>query len=438
IKGIIVHREELIGKVSIDQVKRAITEDTTPMSIYNHADQTYTNLQSDNSRFMWFQLYIEILLHIQHTITIKDELVNICKETYKDNRTELNIIIEFEHQYVPSDAIKWYTRECCLYKLLNNGLSVRNIDMLFAFCFLIKDIYKQLETIYENTISTDELNRIKSTIGQFISMNSFLSTSRNQEEALFFTRSITISETIQRILFEIDADTSFIAKPFDDIVNLSYIRQEEEVLFMLDSIFRIKNIIYDENKSIWIISLVLCSDNDQDLKDIFAYMKQEMGEETSLVSLENLPRKMGEFEKAENYFNRLLKELLMDDQNISSYYTSLDLVAKEKCLANNFNNIDAVYEVKRQYEPALKNYHKAFKIYRNSLGPDDLQLAKCYNNIGNIAQKKEIHQYDMPIAYFTKALEIAKKNLPDEHFDLATHYHNIGLAYYDTKKVFAS
>ncbi len=46
---------------------------------------------------------------------------------------------------------------------------------------------------------------------------------------------------------------------------------EQEVLIMLGSIFRLTSIDYQDQ--VWIIQLTLCSDNDDNLKPIFEYMK---------------------------------------------------------------------------------------------------------------------------------------------------------------------
>ena len=52
---------------------------------------------------------------------------------------------------------------------------------------------------------------------------------------------IDSSDNIEQVLFEIDADPQLDnIKPFSNITSFSYFPNEEEVLFMIGSIFRLK------------------------------------------------------------------------------------------------------------------------------------------------------------------------------------------------------
>ena len=92
-------------------------------------------------------------------------------------------------------------------------------------------------------MSSDELDDLKQHIGQFISINSFFSTSTNRTTALFFLGDTTSLIDLERVLFEIDADPKMVTtKPFADISKYSDFTDESEVLFMIGSIFRLKSI----------------------------------------------------------------------------------------------------------------------------------------------------------------------------------------------------
>ncbi|CAF0942964.1 unnamed protein product [Didymodactylos carnosus] len=155
-------------------------------------------------------------------------------------------ITELTDTYVPSTVIWRYTRECCIFKLLNKAPRVRNINILFAFRCLIADILNQLKGTQKKSLNRkfqmycgqakgkDELKTLLASIREFISMNSFLSTSKNRDVAISFAKS---GEESPAILFEIDIDTCQLTKPFADITNMSYFQTKEEVLFMLISYF---------------------------------------------------------------------------------------------------------------------------------------------------------------------------------------------------------
>lgn len=60
----------------------------------------------------------------------KKDLFHFLKEKYKDNIVQLGIINEFERDYQPEKAMWWYTRNCCLYYVLNEALRNYNFDTL--------------------------------------------------------------------------------------------------------------------------------------------------------------------------------------------------------------------------------------------------------------------------------------------------------------------
>ncbi|CAF4597674.1 unnamed protein product, partial [Rotaria magnacalcarata] len=116
----------------------------------------------------------------------------------------------------------------------------QDIDLLFLFRFFIRDIHKQLQELQCSTplrvyrgqlVSNDELQTLKASLGQFISMNSFLSTSLDRRLALSFLTSSPVTDDLQRILFEIDLDPTLAGiKPFANITSNSFFADEQEVL----------------------------------------------------------------------------------------------------------------------------------------------------------------------------------------------------------------
>ncbi|CAF4733663.1 unnamed protein product, partial [Rotaria sp. Silwood2] len=81
----------------------------------------------------------------------------------------MKIIDEFEKAYKAENAIWWYTRESCFYRMLNKALRVQDFDMLFALRFFITDIAKHIKSEYEKFIRTgDNRNIIRVYHGQII------------------------------------------------------------------------------------------------------------------------------------------------------------------------------------------------------------------------------------------------------------------------------
>ncbi|CAF1209817.1 unnamed protein product [Didymodactylos carnosus] len=349
--------------------------------------------------------------------------------------------------------------------MLNKALRVQNIDILFVLRFLIVDIHNQLIKESSNTsisrlyrgqvMSKDELSRIRSSIGEFISINSFLSTTRSPKKALEFAQSAQCEAQYECVLFKIKVESRIKAKPFADISRLSYFPAEEEILIMLGSIFRLESVHFDKQQQIWVADLDLCNEDDHDLKQVFDYMKKEIGSETTLISLGNLFNVMGELDKAEKYYKRLLNQLSVGDSGIPYCYVGLGNVARHKReydlalmnynkalkiflkalppdhpdIAQTYNNIGGVQGDKGEYDLALINYDKALKIRVKALPPGHPHIAETYGNIANVQGDKG--EYDLALMNHDKALKIFLKALPPDHPDIAQTYNNIGGVQYD-------
>ncbi|CAF4426444.1 unnamed protein product, partial [Adineta steineri] len=137
VKDIFTQRSELLARITQDQIVRVLIEDSGMISIVSCNTES---LESRNAMFMWFQLFIEVLFRMHHKSNARQELIDVCKEQYQNNSEELSIINEFEKTYKTKNAIWWYTRECCLYRILNKALRNQNFDLLFALRFFITDL----------------------------------------------------------------------------------------------------------------------------------------------------------------------------------------------------------------------------------------------------------------------------------------------------------
>jgi hypothetical protein len=131
---------------------------------------------------------------------------------------------------------------------------------------------------------------------------------------------------------------------------VSDIHDESEVLFMLGSIFCLNQICHDQSSAharMSIIRMTLCSDHDNDLKQLYDHMKNEYHrEETNLLSLGDVMLKMGKFDLAEKYYRRLLSELPSNDPSLSALYQRLGMVA----------------DAKGEYDTSLEWYQKSLEM----------------------------------------------------------------------------
>lgn len=113
--------------------------------------------------------------------------------------------------------------------------------------------------------------------GGLISFNSFLSTSIDKGIASIFAESNAQNSNVICVLFEINVNPSVRSTPFAYINEVSYYKTENEMLFSMHSVFRIKEIEQiDENNRFWHIKLVLTGDDDQELASLAKQMQIEI------------------------------------------------------------------------------------------------------------------------------------------------------------------
>ncbi|CAF1296714.1 unnamed protein product, partial [Adineta steineri] len=340
VKSVAVDLDELVSQIKVDHKNQKKVEEPLPIYTFTTSVDAGKSTTGVNGQFVFFQILIDCLLRLKSNEIDRNELFNCCQNEYAGNFTELNNLHEFEEEYSPNKVLWWYTRETFFYKTLNAALRTQNIHMIFLFRSFIYDIYRQLQKsqskhpleVYRSQLmSIDELDGLKNNTGQFISINSMFSTSKQRTTALFLLGDITTKSDLERVLFEIDADPKLVTtKPFADISEHSYFPDESEVLFMIGSIFRLNNINRNDDQ-IWNIKMTLCNDDEHDLKQVLMYMKEQIESgEVNLRILGNILWEMGKFDLAEKYFTRSLKQLPSNDPLHISLYEDLGKLASQR------------------------------------------------------------------------------------------------------------
>jgi hypothetical protein len=221
-----------------------------------------------------------------------------------DDPNEQAKIDQFEESYRADSAIRWYTKDSLLYRLLNAALRQENIDMIIDFRYFIIDLYEQLTkshldyirsfkeqnlTVYRGQkISLLELRRLKHSVGNYISINSLFSASLSSEVALCFAKlnESDRKQCLQSVLFQIDINMEKLARScrnhiFANIINMSCFVDEDEVLFMANTHFRIQSVI-NWNGAFWLVLLTLPNQDDENSNDMII-MNRYLKHLTNLV-----------------------------------------------------------------------------------------------------------------------------------------------------------
>jgi tetratricopeptide (TPR) repeat protein len=464
--------DEILVQIKVDEKIRMKIEEPLSIKLVNIDRNTdLPSIKFDDSG-VHFQMLINILLRMRFNERDRNDLISLCKKEYKGNKNQLADIHEFQHTYSPNRALQWYIHKPFLQKILNKAFLMENVDIFYLFRSFIRDICHQLRRnqcqssvrAYKgHLMSTNELNSLKKSIGKLTSVNSVLLASIDRESVLDDLEETTSSKNMKQVLFEIDADPQVdVSIPFAKININGGQNDENDIIFMAGSIFRLVSIQYDKNKTC-IIRMTLCGNKEPDLKKFFEHVKNEYGYgETNLLSLGIVLRDIGKLDLAEKYLSRMLNELTPDDRLLDALYPSLGLVAKDKgdydkCLywyqkslknymitrpydyitiGDTYNTIGMIYHGnKSNYEKALDYYHKAILIFKQFDAEKDPMMAIFYDNIG--AVHEEQRNYSEALVFYQKALNNKKKHVSTNNLQLSKSYKNIAAAHgylgsYDT------
>ncbi|CAF3095067.1 unnamed protein product [Rotaria sp. Silwood2] len=261
-----------------------------------------------------------------------------------------------------------------------------------------------------------------------------MSTDYDNKQIILSLNEFSITNDLVRILFEINADPQCDnSKPFANITSLTCNPQQQQVLFTVGSVFKLIDIQQDKKSGVWIINMILTN------------IKKEY-DDKNLISCGHILQKMGRYDEADTYFNRLLRELPQNHEDISKCYYTLGhlsflksnydlslnwfqkllkiLKPNDPILADTYYSIGCVYQNMYDYNQALQYYNQALLIWKESDGNDEpFQMAECLNNMGCIYEIEKC--YSKALACHQQALSIRDKF----QADLGSSYNNIGNIY---------
>ncbi|CAF4272904.1 unnamed protein product, partial [Adineta steineri] len=425
-----------------------------------------------------------------------------------DNSHDQRILKEFDKDYQSGKSIWWYTKDCCISKLLNKAFKSLNIDDIIIFNKFIFDINKQIKDQHKlflktktNSIiqfyrgqflSKDELNRLKSNVGQLISMNSFLITSTNKEKILnnLTNRSSLLLNDLIKIFIEINVNIQSPSRPFSPIKSLNNYLNEDDILFTCGCIFRLDEIYFNEDLQIWNMKITLCGDNDSDLKEFFLYLNSELNGINKYIYFGFYLFQMQKYKLCQEHFEKLLENQIFNDpidvaychyglsrvnyilgeykSSINNLNKSLDCLIeysqeefKHKLIFQCYNDLGQIYLKQNQFLLSLQFYNKAININNEHLYQTYSGLAHIYYKLDNFHLSLEylqksldnkfisssyafiamnyismgkiytkLNEQDKALEMFDKAIDNQLKIVNDDHPDLSYTYRSKSLLYY--------
>ncbi|CAF3462329.1 unnamed protein product [Rotaria sp. Silwood1] len=327
----------------------------------------------------------------------KEKFLNICRSIYALDPIQLDHIDEFERNYQPKDAIKWYSKDCFIFKVINELF--RNNELfsharlgyyVFDLCINLKSLWLEQQQqrnpplsstilrLYRGLSVPDvEIDRIKASQGNYISINGFLLTTKSYEIAQKFARNvfceIEVNPQLHNIIF---ADISTYSQ-FD----------EQEVLFSLDATFFLSAVYYDDDDKLWKIKLISASEEELIDNQLEYHSFTFDGQQQEFIG--------------DQWF-----AFRKYDKSISSYEESLLLITNERNKADIFYKLAKTYLANKQYAFALDNALDAYKIYM-SIHPSNPHIILELLRLIGISYAC-VNNYDCSIEYHVKYLILAE------------------------------
>ncbi|CAF1048993.1 unnamed protein product [Didymodactylos carnosus] len=400
---------------------------------YSHCQKAMRDLTAESAGFIWFQLFKDVLMYMSGDDASKQEMIQKCREYYSNNTKQQKLIEEFERTYRSNDAIRWYTKQSFVYKLINKALRTEDVEQMYIFRFFISDLSENLAHEFQKTfkktdiivrvyrgtrISISESQKIKDAVGTLISVNGFMSTSRSRQVALMFAGISPVNREKQSLLFEIECDLSRLKDSvvFADIAEFSAIPDENEILFDIGATFKIISV--SQNTDIWIVKLQGTDEEATIAQDYVNLNRKDMEEANVSVLFGCLLTQMGEYEKAQNYFNRLLKDpndapVALLYRNLGDIYYLKGAYAKPGCSEPN-----------EHYQQALEHYLKALDIGKETLALSHPDIGGILMGIGLVYC--QLGDYERSFEYQMKSLGIREKCFPGDHLHKADNFLCIG------------
>ncbi|CAF3690203.1 unnamed protein product, partial [Adineta steineri] len=270
------------------------------------------NLNQLESTFMYTQLFKEILLNMQHDEHAIKEFITYCRDR---DCVSPKYIDRFEKEYSSQSAIWWYTFPSSIYYMLNYALRTLDADIIINMGFFLRDVHQQIEQLYKQQVSSydgksfevyrgqglmkSDFEKLQKTKGGLMSFNNFLSTSKDKEVSLGFAQAALTEPNQAGILFIISIDPCIKSTPFASIKEMSTLKEEDEILFSMHSVFRVGTIKQmDNNNQLYQVELQLTSDDDQQLRLLTNRIREEAGANTGWRRLGKLLLTTGKFNKA--------------------------------------------------------------------------------------------------------------------------------------------
>ena len=430
--------------------------------------------------FFRIDILVVLMSMFCNTHDAKRRMLTECRRhpAYYNNTAQLAKISEFERNYRPIDAIRWYTKESFVHMIINEALRTEDPQVLYIYRFYITDLCKRLEEVtlltriqqkssfcvYRGaTMDRREIEKLRTDM--LVATNGFFSSTLCRRVAMMFIGIDPITSTPEyetqieeheRVLFEIHVDLN----QTDGLIvaNISVESnhpEEEEILFGLGTTFVITKIVRDSKHSVWYIGMVVSSEMNKLKEEYTKHVVQSLThiDATTLFGI-YLSEMSGEYSVGINYFQRYLRQMRFNDptrsnvyyymarvyRSMGKYQHAIEYFRRAKLLqkpwpselsyvyADTLSDLAYTYSQVNDTSKAIPLHERALNIFRKVLGENDLDMPLYYTQLAYAYWKAKRHE-DAHVL-LAKALSILKEDMSSNFAGLSMTKHIMGLVKY--------
>ena len=213
------------------------------------------NFDEIDPAFMYTELLKQIILNMPQNRHTERDFIEFLRAEKETNNNRLKIIDKFEKDRSSRNFIWWYSREPLFYYLVNSSFRDLQAGKIIKIGSFIYNLHRQLEDLQKQRVSrnqgkfnvyrgqglsSDAFEQFQE--GKLLCFNHFLSTSESEEVAMEFAEGNLGQLNTEVVVFKMCIDPNTPSTPFAPIKDLSHHGEEEEVLFSMHAVFRIRGI----------------------------------------------------------------------------------------------------------------------------------------------------------------------------------------------------
>ncbi|CAF1304987.1 unnamed protein product [Didymodactylos carnosus] len=194
---------------TLDKEIYSLSKYLSIFDLFDRNNKSVRDLEYETADYSFYQILRDTLMKMQTKADeSKQDMLNYCRYYYQSNMSYLKQTDQFEKEYQPCEAIRWFTKDWFLFRFVNKALRTENIDALFKLRYFIIDLCTQLKLLfdenydlYQETFETitvyrglnlpdSDIEQLKNLIGKYVSTNRFLSTSLSRDLAQIFAANV--------------------------------------------------------------------------------------------------------------------------------------------------------------------------------------------------------------------------------------------------------